>query len=96
MIIVELTYIKPIAAVDAFLKEHRDFLADGYAKGFLLASGPKNPRVGGIIISLLDRQTTEMLMEHDPFQREEIATYTYTEFEPVKYCDALRPLIEKN
>lgn len=49
MFIAILTYIKPLEEVDRFLQAHRDYLAEHYAAGDFIASGPQNPRVGGVI-----------------------------------------------
>lgn len=86
MFIVTLTYTKPLEEVEKYLLEHRTFLDDGYKKNFFVASGPKNPRTGGIIISQLkDRTKLEEILKHDPFQIHQIADYEIVEFEPVKY-----------
>lgn len=53
MFIVELTYLASIEQIDQYLTEHRIFLDKGYANNYFIASGPLNPRTGGIIISQL-------------------------------------------
>ena len=50
MFIAILTYKKPLEEVDRFLQAHRDFLAEHYAAGDFIASGPQTPRVGGVIM----------------------------------------------
>ena len=50
MFIVNLTYIKPLDAVEKYLEKHIDFLNQYYTKGLFIASGRKNPRTGGIIL----------------------------------------------
>ncbi|MDE6094920.1 MAG: YciI family protein, partial [Muribaculaceae bacterium] len=40
MFIAILTYKKPLEEVDRFLQAHRDFLAEHYAAGDFIASGP--------------------------------------------------------
>ncbi len=44
MFIAILTYKKPLVEVDRFLQAHRDFLAEHYAAGDFISSGPQNPR----------------------------------------------------
>lgn len=86
MFIVDLNYKKALSEVDNYLVQHREFLEDGYQKNYFIASGPKNPRVGGIIISqLTDRKQLENILKQDPFNIYDIADYTIIEFEPVKY-----------
>ena len=86
MFIVELTYTKPIEHIDQYLAEHRAFLEDGYQKNYFIASGPINPRTGGIVISQLrNRDQLEGILEKDPFRMNDLATYRIIEFNPVKY-----------
>ena len=86
MFIVKVHYLKPIEAVEKYLVEHRAFLDKGYAKNFFLASGPQNPRVGGIIVSqLTDKKQLESFLAQDPFLVNGIASYEYIEFTPVKF-----------
>ncbi|MAZ78274.1 MAG: GTP cyclohydrolase [Legionellaceae bacterium] len=89
MLIVELTYLKPLEEVDKVLQAHRAFLQTCYDKGLFLASGPKNPRTGGIIIALTDQKTMKTLIEQDPFHQAGVAEYKITEFEPVKRHEVL-------
>ena len=50
MFIAILTYKKPLSEVDNYLSAHRKYLANHYAIGDFIASGPQNPRVGGVIM----------------------------------------------
>lgn len=86
MFIITLTYIKPIEMVDKYLVEHRSYLEQGYQKNYFIASGPKTPRTGGIIISqLTDKEKVMRIMEQDPFYLNGIAEFDIVEFTPVKY-----------
>ena len=51
MFIIALTYIRPMADIEANLQAHRQFLDKYYAAGTFLLSGRKEPRNGGIIIA---------------------------------------------
>lgn len=51
MVIVELTYKKPISEVERYLDDHKLFLNKNYQDKNFLASGAKAPRIGGIILS---------------------------------------------
>lgn len=82
MIIIELIYKKPLSEVDRFLVEHRQFLARCYEQGVLIASGPKEPRDGGILIAQSDEIDIPILMQKDPFYREGIAEYRFITFTP--------------
>jgi uncharacterized protein YciI len=86
MFLIEITYIQPLEVVDKYLAAHREFLDECYKKNFLIVSGPKNPRTGGILLSqLTDRKQIEAIIKQDPFHLHEIATYEIKEFSPVKY-----------
>jgi uncharacterized protein YciI len=86
MFVIISTYLKPIAEVEQYLSQHRDFLEQGYQKNYFVASGPQNPRTGGIIISQLsNKKDLERILNDDPFQVHRIAKYDILEFEPVKY-----------
>lgn len=96
MLIIELTYKKPFDDVNKLLQSHRDFLDKYYKEKLFLASGPKNPRNGGIILSSGDRVTIDKILEEDPFYQHEIADYRIIEFEPNKYSDDFKNLLGQN
>ncbi|WP_079739369.1 YciI family protein, partial [Acinetobacter baumannii] len=52
MIVVTLTYKKPLTEVNAVLKEHIAFLDHYYEQKKFLASGRRENRVGGVILVL--------------------------------------------
>jgi len=86
MFVVIMHYKKPLTVIDQHLAAHRNFLEEGYSKNYLVVSGPKNPRTGGIIISnLTDKKTLEDFLHRDPFYLNQIAEYEMIEFSPVKY-----------
>lgn len=94
MFILELKYIVELSKIDEHLASHRRWLDAQYQKGLLLCSGPKNPRVGGIIIALgQDRASVEQLIKDDPFTIHDLAEYTITEFIPVKFHAQLKDLV---
>ena len=94
MIIVQLTYKAPLTDVDKYLQAHREFLDYYYKQGLLLASGPMNPRTGGIIIALTkDKAGLETILQKDPYYLAEIADYKFIEFTPVKHRDELTAII---
>ena len=50
--LVEITYTADIIdKIEVILPDHRAFLQTGYDRGWLLMSGPLNPRTGGIVIA---------------------------------------------
>jgi uncharacterized protein YciI len=94
MFIITLTYTKPIEVIDALLASHRDYLQMGYQKNYLVASGPKHPRTGGILISqLTDRGALEAFLKGDPFALNDAAQYDIVEFTPVKFHPDFQPFV---
>lgn len=81
MFIIELTYIAPLARIDAAMKAHMKFVNAQYAAGRFLISGRKIPRDGGIIIATAtDRAEVEAIASQDPFVTQGLATTRVIEF----------------
>ena len=88
MFIAILTYKKPLSEVDRFLQAHRDYLAEHYAAGDFIMSGPQNPRVGGVImIKAENRTAVDTIIAKDPFNINGIADYQIVEFTPTMFFD---------
>lgn len=86
MFIAILTYKKPLEEVDRFLQAHRDYLAEHYAAGDFIVSGPQNPRIGGVIMIKADnRATVDTIISQDPFNINGIADYQIVEFSPTMF-----------
>ncbi len=83
--VVEATYRAPIERVREAYSRHRAWLQKGYDVGLFLCSGPKDPPVGGYLIARA--QSAEVLttmFAEEPLNAEGLATFTFTEFLPVK------------
>lgn len=95
MFIAVLTYKKPLEEVDRFLQAHRQYLAEHYAAGDFIASGPQNPRIGGVImINAASRALVESIIAQDPFYINGIADYQIVEFIPTMFAnDKLKSLL---
>lgn len=81
MFVIELTYLKPLEEVERHLEAHRAYLAEQFANGLFLASGPKEPRTGGVILARVE--TSEQLaavLARDPFVIHGIADYRIVRF----------------
>ncbi|UZN08307.1 YciI family protein [Leptospira santarosai] len=84
--IVVLRYLVPIETVDRYVIAHREFLSKGYEQKTLLASGPQEPRTGGIFIARAEsRNEIESFCHQDPFYTNGVAEYQILEWNPVKY-----------
>ncbi|PYE88484.1 YciI family protein [Phyllobacterium leguminum] len=95
MYIVNLTYVKPLTDIEEHIRLHREFLDVYYAREIFLASGPKNPRDGGIILASgkVSRAELETILTEDPFHQHGLARYDIIEFEPVKHNGALSGIL---
>lgn len=83
--ILDLRYLVPLERVAEVVGAHREFLDGGYRRGWFLASGPRVPKTGGIVIARAPGEAElRALLADDPFVREGIAEYHFLEFEPVK------------
>ncbi|ROT03155.1 GTP cyclohydrolase [Muribaculaceae bacterium Isolate-037 (Harlan)] len=95
MFIAILTYKKPLSEVDKYLQAHREYLAENYAAGNFITSGPQTPRVGGVIMMrVASREAVDALIKQDPFHINAIADYQIVEFTPTMFCnDSLKSLL---
>jgi uncharacterized protein YciI len=79
MLIVSLTYTVPLDVVEAHLGAHRAWLRDAVDRGLVVAAGRKNPRTGGILLSLADRDALEAAIAEDPFSVHGVAEFEVIE-----------------
>lgn len=93
MIIIEITYIKPLDMINQHLEAHKNFLKKHYAQKIFLASGAKMPRDGGIILALGDRSSMENIIKEDPFYQNHLADYRIVEFSPTLYTEKFKSLL---
>jgi uncharacterized protein YciI len=83
MIIVTLTYLKPVDEIDALMHEHVEWLKKGYADGLFIASGRQVPRVGGVILARSgDEPGLRAALARDPFVVHGAARCDLVEFTP--------------
>lgn len=95
MYVVLLNYTAPIEEIDLSLPEHAEWLAKQYEHGHFLASGRRNPRIGGVIISRpMSRGKLDAILASDPFAARHLARYEVIEFTPTKTAPELRTLNE--
>ncbi|AIT10072.1 hypothetical protein LO80_08885 [Candidatus Francisella endociliophora] len=90
--IIDLHYLVEENEVAKIRPAHRDFLDIGYKEGVFLASGPKIPKTGGIILALGSIETIKKFIKKDPFYLHEIAKYSFKTFDAVKHADVLTNL----
>ena len=93
--IINIDYKVPFAEVEKHLVAHREYLQIYYDKGNFIASGPKDPRTGGIILAVGDIDTLNEIIKGDPFFANDIADYNIVSFNPVKKSPAFEDLFNK-
>lgn len=79
------TYTAPLERIDALLPAHVRFLDRFYASGEFLASGPRSPRNGGVIVAHAPgRDHLDDIVAADPFVQAGAATYSIVGFAPTR------------
>ncbi|GAD18528.1 YciI family protein [Helicobacter fennelliae] len=97
LFIIEVKYQTSLEVVESHLANHRSFLQEWYKKGVLLASGPQNPKVGGMIIGRFESlDKAKEFTKQDPFYTHNIATYHFTEFDPVLHDECINNFLNHN
>lgn len=86
MFILKVNYKKPLADVERHLAAHRQYLDKLYSAGMLVASGPQEPRTGGVILcNAKSLAQAEEVYRNDPFYINGIADYELTHFHVTKH-----------
>lgn len=90
MFLISIRYTAPLDRVDEALPAHRAWLDEHYRSGLFLASGPLEPRTGGLVlVAGAEREQVEQVAATDPFHLQNLATHTVTEFRPVRFGGCL-------
>jgi uncharacterized protein YciI len=83
--VVEATYSAPFEQVQGAYPRHRAWLQNGYDLGLFLCSGPKIPPTGGYLVARAESvEVLRTMFEDEPLNKEGLASFTFTEFQPVK------------
>ncbi|MBP0483268.1 YciI family protein [Sagittula salina] len=93
LFIIDLTYVAGAEKIDLHRTAHMAFVATCLADGFILLSGPKVPRDGGVIVAVArDLAAAQARMAEDPFVIHGLVAVTYTEVDPGTRHPTLRDL----
>ena len=79
-------YRAPVEQVIVYQDPHRAYLRELRAKGVLIASGPCNPRFGGILLLRVgddDFKALDAIRDSDPFVQSGVAQYELLGWNPV-------------
>ncbi|MCC5468152.1 YciI family protein [Pelosinus baikalensis] len=86
MFLMILNYLKPLEYLDELIPAHIEFLDRFYNQSKFIASGRRNPRVGGVIIAKAScEEEVWEIIKQDPFYINGAAEYEVIEFIPSKY-----------
>ncbi|MGA9762092.1 MAG: YciI family protein [Gaiellaceae bacterium] len=82
--LIESTFKRPFESFGDAVAEHRAHLKKGYDEGWLLVSGPKLDKSGGIMVARVDSVATiEAFFDADPYRHRGLAEYRVTGFDAV-------------
>jgi len=94
LFIISLSYKAALAEVDQYLASHNQFLRKYYDNGTFICSGPKIPRVGGVILCKSDHIDSVMtIIEEDPFNANNVADYEITEFRVADWANGFESFL---
>lgn len=97
MLIILIRYTSSLEMIDMYIEEHREFLRRYYEKGVFIASGPREPRIGGVILArTMNQDELDMIIREDPFYREKLAAYSFVPFKPTMFLDEFEKLLHQN
>ena len=83
--IIEITYRVPWQQMEAEIMEHRRLMDEGLAQGWVLAAGPREPRVGGVaIVKAVSSDELTRFFARGPYMQKGLADYRFIEFSPLK------------
>jgi uncharacterized protein YciI len=90
MYLILLQYIRPVAAIEHYMDEHRAFLEKYYKSGKFIFSGRRKPKSGSLILcKASSRKEVEEIMSEDPLDKYHLTLFEIIEFEPTSYVHEL-------
>ena len=82
MVVVVISYTKPIERVDAVRTEHLAWIAEHTKSGKLLLAGRQTSGKGGLLIfNGSTRAEVEAMCKEDPYAKNSVASYDFIEFD---------------
>lgn len=85
MVVLLLKYVKPLEEVERLMPAHLEFLDRFYREGKFVASGPREPRTGAVILADVSSELEAMkIVVEDPFFTEKVADYEVVRFTPTR------------
>lgn len=95
--LIESTFTQPFESFGEIVAEHRAYLQQGYDAGWMLLSGPKADRSGGVLIARAENtEALAAFFAGDPYNRNHLASYRFTEFTAAKHAACLNDWLAAN
>ena len=95
MLIAISTYTKSLDEVEQHRNDHLVYVKNLFAQNKLLAAGRQNPLTGAVLIAgNISKDELQMLLDADPYCKENVAKYSIIEFNPVLCNESLKALLE--
>ena len=83
MFIAMSVYLKSLEELDQLYPAHYEWLKKYYESGNFLGSGPRVPRIGGLLMARAEsREEFLAILAEDPFHQNGFAQYDVFEFNP--------------
>jgi uncharacterized protein YciI len=79
-------YRRPLEEVVVHQDAHRSYMRGLKDKGLLIASGPMDPRFGGLLLLRVpddDAKALDAVRDNDPFVQNDVAQYELIRWAPV-------------
>ncbi|SDE18556.1 YciI family protein [Kordiimonas lacus] len=90
LFIIDLEYRTSREDALPFMEDHLAFVQKYFDAGTFLASGPKVPLIGGVIIAKAEsREALEAIVREDAFHINECCHYSITEVSPSRSVEGL-------
>lgn len=90
LFVILITYTSSLDEINEILPTHREYLKKHYESGILLASGPREPKVGGIVIGKFQSKDDVLeFISKDPYNLAKVASYEILEFNAVLHSSIL-------
>ena len=86
LFVVVSTFLVPIEVIDENVADHAAWVEEQYAKGRVLASGRRQPPIGGIIILRGEsREEIVRLFSDEPFNTRGLVEYQFFQLTPGEF-----------
>ncbi|GHV35773.1 hypothetical protein FACS1894187_09210 [Synergistales bacterium] len=95
MILVSVSYVKPLEEVERWVKAHRDYLNKYLESRQIVLFGRRTPPVGGVILfNMKNAAEVDAIMKEDPFYVNGVSKYELIDFTPSRIDERIAPFLD--